>query len=204
MESKAMKIYISGRITGLPFAEVEAKFQQAESLLEDLGLEPVNPLKNGLTKEHHWNRHMVKDIELLLPCDGILMLDNWTESTGAGIEYEIAMRMGKDVWFETNVAHNHEAVLRIQNAIHEITGMKFCEYTTKSRKRDGFFARMIFVHHCHKNNIDPIQYICRDRTMVYHYLNQYHDEMKFNPYFKRMAKRIEDKLNPKTQPHVNA
>lgn len=199
-----MKIYISGKITGLPFIEVEAKFQQAESLLEELGLEPVNPLRNGLTNEHSWNEHMVKDIEMLLVCDGILMLDNWCESIGAGIEYDISMRMGKDVYFETNVSHNHEVVLRIQNAIHEVMGMKFCEYTTKSRKRNGFFARMIFVHHCNENDIDPIPYIRRDRTMVYHYLSQYHDEVKFNTYFKKLAKKIEDKLNPKTKSHANA
>jgi hypothetical protein len=199
-----MRIYISGRITGLPFIEVEAKFQQAEWLLEELGLEPVNPLKNGLTVEHPWNEHMVKDIEMLLPCEGVLMLDNWTESTGAGIEYDIAMRMGKDVWFETNVAHNHEVVMGIQRAIHEVTGLKFCEYTTESRKREKFFARMMFAYHCQKNDIDPMQYIRRDRTMVYHYLNQYHDEIKFNPYFKKMAMRVEAKLNPKTTEHVSA
>lgn len=199
-----MKIYISGKITGLPFSEVEAKFQQAEWLLEALELEAVNPLKNGLTKEHSWHEHMLKDIELLFPCEGILMLDNWKDSVGAGIEYDIAMRMGKDIWFEINVAHNHEVVLRIQNAIHEVTGLSFKEYNTKSRKRDGFFARMIFVHHCNQNDIDPLQYIHRDRTMIYHYSNQYHDEIKFNPYFKKMAKQIDEKLNPKKQEHVKA
>lgn len=199
-----MKIYISGKITGLPFSEVEAKFQQAEWLLEDLDVEPINPLKNGLTKEHSWNQHMVRDIEMLLECDGILMLENWKESVGAGIEYDIAMRTGKTIMFEMNVAHNHEVVLRIQNAIHEVMGMKFCEYTTKSRKRNGFFARMIFVHHCNENDIDPIPYIRRDRTMVYHYLSQYHDEVRYNQHFKKLAKKIEEKLNPKTQSHANA
>ena len=198
-----IKIYISGRITGLPFSEVENKFQQAEWLLEELGLEAVNPLKNGLTQEHSWSEHMVKDIEMLFGCQGVLMLDNWTDSVGACIEYDIAMRMGKDVWFETNMAHNHEVVLQIQNAIHEVTGMKFCEYNTKSRKRNKFFARMMFVHHCHENDINPIQYIHRDRTMVYHYLNQYYDEIKYNPSFKRMADKVEEKLNPKTQ-EINA
>jgi hypothetical protein len=96
-----MKVYISGRITGLPYADVEAKFRQAERSLEQAGCEPVNPLKNGLTVENSWSEHMLKDIEMLLPCQAILMLDNWTESTGAGIEYDIAKRMGKVIWIES-------------------------------------------------------------------------------------------------------
>lgn len=199
-----MKIYISGKITGLPFHEVEAKFQGAEELLEELDLVPVNPLKNGLTKEHSWNEHMVKDIEMLLDCDGIMMLDNWDTSKGAKIEYNIAVVTEKSILFEANIEKDNETVFRIQNAIHEVTGLKFSQYTTKSRKRDGFFARMIFVHHCHANGIDPMKYILRDRTMIYHYLNQYHDEIKFNPHFKMIAKKIEDKLNPQKQEYVNA
>lgn len=198
-----MKIYISGKITGLPFHEVESKFQSAEELLEALDLVPVNPLKNGLTKEHSWNEHMVKDIEMLLECDGIMMLDNWDTSKGAKIEYNIAVVTEKCILFEANIEKDNETVFRIQNAIHEITGLKFSQYTTKSRKRDGFFARMIFVHHCHANGIDPMKYILRDRTMIYHYLNQYHDEIKFNPYFKRIAKKIEEKLNHQKQEYGN-
>lgn len=62
-----MRIYISGRITGLDYANVEAKFQDAQDLLSDIGFEVVNPLNNGLTKEHSWEQHMDKDFELL--CD---------------------------------------------------------------------------------------------------------------------------------------
>lgn len=199
-----MKIYISGKITGLPFNEVKAKFQQAEWLLQDLDVEPVNPLKNGLTVEHTWNQHMVRDIEMLFECDGILMLDNWSDSVGAGIEYDIAKRTGKTILFEVNITHNNEVVSRIQDAIHEVMGLKFSQYTTKSRKRNEFFARMIFVHHCDKNDVDPMQYIRRDRTMVYHYLHQYHDEIKYNSYFRDLAKRIETKLNPQNKQNDKA
>jgi hypothetical protein len=113
-----MRIYISGRITGLDYANVEAKFQDAQDLLSDIGFEVVNPLNNGLTKEHSWEQHMDKDFELLLPCDAIYMMDDWQDSTGARIEYQTASEMNKDVWFESNIVSLEKMVLRIQNAVH--------------------------------------------------------------------------------------
>ncbi len=40
-----MKIYISGKISGLPLEEARDKFQLAENRLRMGGYEPVNPLK---------------------------------------------------------------------------------------------------------------------------------------------------------------
>ena len=95
-----MKVYISGKISGLEYSDVEKKFNDAQKLLESKGFEVVNPLNNGLSKEHPWERHIVRDIEMLLPCEAVYMLDNWDASVGAGIEYDIATRMNKNVFFE--------------------------------------------------------------------------------------------------------
>ena len=196
-----MKIYISGKITGLPLSEIEAKFQQAEWLLEDLGLEAINPLKNGLDFYDDWKKHLVVDIENLLSCDAIYMLDNWVDSKGARIEKSIADETGMDVWFESRVIKNQKVVLKIQNAIHEVAGLRFSECITKNRRRDGFFARMIFVYHCNKQNMIPVdiaQYIHRHRTDVYHYLKKYDNEVKYSPYFRNIATNVDERLNPKS------
>lgn len=193
-----MKIYISGKITGLPFPEVEEKFYDAKDLLESLDFEVINPLENGLTQSHSWNEHMVRDIEMLLDCDAIFMLDNWQTSKGADIEYHIACKTGKDVWFESSFVRNQTIVMQIQKAIHEVTGMRFREYTTRSRKRDAFFCRMIFVHHCRKHKmrlIDIAKYVHRDHSSMLHLLNKYKDEVKFNPNFRMMAEQVENILN---------
>jgi len=193
-----MKIYLSGKITGLDYEYVEAKFQDAHNLLSDIGFEVVNPLNNGLTKEHSWEEHMIKDFELLLPCDAIYMMDNWRESTGARIEYQAAYEMNKDVWFESNVVNLEKIVMRIQNAIHEATGMKFNQYTTKSRKRDGFFARMLFVYHCRRNRMKLVEiakYVRRDHSSMLHLLKKYDEENKFNPNFRVMAEKVESILS---------
>ena len=98
-----MKIYISGKITGLPRQETRQRFADAQALLDEIGFEAVNPMEKGMSDDAPWEQHMVKDIEILFKCDAIYMMDNWTESKGAQIEYDIANRLGKDVWFESNV-----------------------------------------------------------------------------------------------------
>ncbi len=110
------------------------------ALLTELGFEVINPLKNGLAAHEEWIKHLCKDIELLHSCDAIYMMDNWTTSTGASIEFDFANRTGKDVLFESNIIilnDEYKAVMRIQNAIHEVTGLRFNQYITKSRKREG-------------------------------------------------------------------
>ena len=71
-----MKIYISGKITGLPLQEVKERFASAQALLEEIGFETVNPLEKGLPESATWKQHMVKDIELLLQCDAIYLMEN--------------------------------------------------------------------------------------------------------------------------------
>ena len=80
-----MKIYISGKISGLPFPEVKVKFQEMQDFLEDLNFEVINPTKNGLTESHTWEQHIARDVELLLPCDAIYMFDGWQDSVGSCI-----------------------------------------------------------------------------------------------------------------------
>lgn len=75
----------------MDIAEAEAKFEQAENYVRELGLTPVNPMKLlPFAPEHTWHDYMAEDIKHLLFCDGILMLPCWTDSKGAKLEYLIA------------------------------------------------------------------------------------------------------------------
>ena len=193
-----MKIYISGKITGLPLPEVRQRFADAAALLDAIGFEAVNPLNNGLEAGAGWKEHMTADIRMLLDCDAIYMMDNWIGSKGASIEYDAATRLGKDIWFESKVCRENKEVMRIQNAIHEVTGMQFHEYITKSRKRDGFFARMLFVYHCRRAKMKLTQiakYVHRDHSSMLHLLNKYEDDFRYNPQFRDMATRVNNILN---------
>ncbi len=103
---KTMKIYISGKISGLPISEVIAKFREAERKIRKFGQDPINPLSNGLPIETEWADQMGKDIALLLRADAIYMLPDWQHSDGATIEYLIARQRRMRIFLaETFDAH---------------------------------------------------------------------------------------------------
>lgn len=193
-----MKIYISGKITGLPLSEARQRFADAAALLNAIGFEAVNPLNNGLQESAGWKEHMVADIRMLLECDAIYMMDNWMQSKGASIEYDIANRLNMDVWFESKIQRDNKNVLRIQNAIHDVTGLRFNQYTTKCRKREHFFARMLFVYHCRKLKMTLTQiakHIHRDHSSMLHFLRKYDDDFNYNPLFRELAEKVNQLLN---------
>lgn len=94
---KRQKVYISGPITGLPFDKVEQAFNDAEIRLQEEGYEVVNPLDNGLTKDHSWREHMKADIKLLMECNTIYLLKGYRTSKGAMVEYDLARILGYDI-----------------------------------------------------------------------------------------------------------
>ena len=98
-----MRVYISGQITGLDIKVAEQYFEQVEKQLEEAGYIPVNPMKVvEYHPDHTWHYYMAKDIEALLYCDAILMLENWTNSKGAKIEHGIAQGLGLQLYYMQN------------------------------------------------------------------------------------------------------
>ena len=192
-----MKIYISGKVSGLDYADVRRTFQEAQDMLENLNFEVVNPLKNGLNHTHTWEEHIARDIELLLPCDAIYMLANWTDSVGSGIEHSIAVRMNKAIVFERTFTDVHQYMSRLQSAIHEATGLMFCDYTNQSRNKTAFYSRMIFAYNCIKEHVD-IKYLAgfinRDRTTIIYYVNKYDTELRYNREFADFVDKVNNNL----------
>ncbi len=97
-----MKIYISGKITGM---EEEARwlFAQAEAQVRAQGFEPINPMALPHLHDKEWHSFMREDIKALCDCDGIFMLYNWQDSPGARLEYTVALALGLVVYFEKEV-----------------------------------------------------------------------------------------------------
>lgn len=97
------KVYISGKVSGLPFEEVYKKFDEAEQKLISQGFETVNPVKLVEQNDSYtWEDYMEKDIALLLRCNGIYMLSDWWYSRGAKVEHTIAIEMGLKMFYEIN------------------------------------------------------------------------------------------------------
>ena len=95
------RVYISGDTTNDNREAIHSKFEEAEKSLKDLGLFPINPLKNDLPNTATWEDHMVKNIELLLTCSAILLLPGWSTSPGSRVEACIANAKQMDQLFLT-------------------------------------------------------------------------------------------------------
>lgn len=94
VHDKKPKVYISGKISGLSEKEYKNNFNSAELYLTGLGYDVVNPVAYDTIPNGTWKDYMRRDLKLLLDCDYIYLLDNWTESTGAKVEYSLARDIG--------------------------------------------------------------------------------------------------------------
>jgi hypothetical protein len=120
------RIYISGAVSDINYAEAQARFSAAQSMLEARGgYVVVNPLElqkwtiKGIGKgifndvlhiEHKdsgcrravqlgefWYECMDVCLHELLRCDAIYMLNNWRQSRGARIELAVAVELGLEI-----------------------------------------------------------------------------------------------------------
>lgn len=99
MKQHQVKIYISGKISGLNWYYAYNRFATANRLLEKQGYKVVNPMCHS-KREWSWLRCMAVSLWLLLPCHSVYMLDNWQYSRGARIEYTLARLLRKHIIFE--------------------------------------------------------------------------------------------------------
>lgn len=88
------KVYISGKITGLPEQEYKKNFTEAEKKLKFFNYIPINPTKIGIVPGFKWEDYMKESIKLLCDCDFIYYLSNADESKGASLERQTATALG--------------------------------------------------------------------------------------------------------------
>ena len=93
-ESKTLRVYISGAISGTNLEYTRSEFREAEEWLSDNGYEPVNPFKNGVPVNASIQEHMRADYKMLLSCDGIMMLSGWYKSKNCKSEFDVATTCG--------------------------------------------------------------------------------------------------------------
>ncbi len=94
------QIYLSGPMTGLPEHNYPA-FHEAEKIVADRFPDATieNPARNfdgktGLPRD----TYLREDLRNLAKCDGIVMLEDWTKSAGARMEFLIACELGIECW----------------------------------------------------------------------------------------------------------
>ncbi|MES2238883.1 MAG: DUF4406 domain-containing protein [Bacteroidota bacterium] len=94
------KIYIAGKVTGLPVTECTMNFGLAQVAIEKLGHEAINPLVVINDWNCPWDLAMRKCIVALMDCDMVLMLDNAGDSPGAKIEWDLAKKLNIPIVYE--------------------------------------------------------------------------------------------------------
>jgi hypothetical protein len=98
------KIYIAGRVTGIPRAEAAHKFERGKKLLMQNGFNYINPM--DMVPEDATPKEAMR---LCLPfllsetCDGILLLDGHEFSEGALIEKQLARYCGLQLFNEDDL-----------------------------------------------------------------------------------------------------
>lgn len=97
-EPKRLRLYVSGKMTGLPFLNYPA-FIAAGLQLTGAGFDVVNPATLDHSRhDQQWASFMRVDIKALMDCDGVALLPGWENSKGATVERDLAVALGIDVW----------------------------------------------------------------------------------------------------------
>ena len=99
-----MKVYLSGKKTGLDKGVYEFNFMKAEQFYKSCGYLVVNPcvLAREVLKKNpkaEYEDFMKADLKALKDCTHIAMLEGWETSTGAKREKAEAERLGLEVMY---------------------------------------------------------------------------------------------------------
>jgi hypothetical protein len=95
-----MKVYVSGKISGLDPVEAKKNFIKAELRLRNQGHEVMSPkgVMDFAGFEHEDYMHVCK--AMVDVCDAIYMLSNWQTSKGSREELNYAKEWRKEVLWE--------------------------------------------------------------------------------------------------------
>jgi hypothetical protein len=104
LPERALKLYIAGPMRGYAENNFPA-FARCATRLRLQGHEVVSPAEMDLVLDpdaaklsevgiEQFKEFMRRDLDALLLCDGVWLLDNWTSSAGALIEAYVAIQCG--------------------------------------------------------------------------------------------------------------
>ena len=99
-----IKVYLSGKMTGLEKSEYERIFDVAEKHYLSCGFQVINPchlseLVLAEKPDATYEDFMKEDLKALAGCTHIAMLENWEASDGAKREKAEAERLGLEIMY---------------------------------------------------------------------------------------------------------
>ena len=98
----SIRVYLSGKITGLEKEVYTKTFARAEQHYLSAGYEVINPVKIGeallsLNPKAKYEDFMIRDLEALSTCTHIALLEGWEDSKGALREKKEAEKLGLEI-----------------------------------------------------------------------------------------------------------
>jgi len=191
-----MKLYISPS-TDEPTEGIQGIVSSARGEVEQMGHLAISPLSHdGVLLP--WSSRLEV---LTKECAGIYLLEGWQDSIEASVEQMLCLTTGKKVIYQSSRKKKLDeeqakaaASLRIQQAIHEVTGHTLAEYQARTREEEHVLIRMIFAYHARRAGLSPDDIagiLCNSRSMAYHYFNRYDDEFRYTPKFRKMATEVD-------------
>lgn len=138
-----MKIYISGKMRGLPEEESRMKFEAARQYLFDQGHDAVNPWDSEKKKEEQcseWSEYILYDLQIIKNCDALFMLNNWQDSNGAKCEHAFAKGMGMDIFYEPQEPDGESLEAEFDRYIKKIAPTSIISGTIDLRDMAHHFA----------------------------------------------------------------
>ena len=93
-------LYLSGPMSGYPDYNFPA-FETAARALRELGHVIVSPHEgeNSLKEGWEWADYLKRDLQMLVSCRGIVLMQGWHKSRGARLELHVALELGFEVHY---------------------------------------------------------------------------------------------------------
>lgn len=104
------KIYIAGKVTGLPEKEVVQKFNRAAQMVREIRLLPINPIEVVNNFRIDWKTAMRQCIAALMSADGVYILKDAKDSKGAQIEIQLCEVLGIPTFSRYSLLQKHFGV----------------------------------------------------------------------------------------------
>lgn len=88
-------VYLAGKVTGVSYSEAFAKFKSKEIELSNKGFYVLNPF-NHIEQDEEWPVAMRISVILLACSKSICLLDDWQDSHGATLEFNLSVPLEID------------------------------------------------------------------------------------------------------------
>lgn len=106
MTNSPKRIYIAGCVTdGGRITEdgYRQKFDEAAISVRLMGHTPIDPTRLPHNHQRRWQDYMIEALHAMIDCDVVLALPCWRRSRGATIEVQLALRLRKEVVFDSTL-----------------------------------------------------------------------------------------------------